>query len=442
MNQFSSIFGTDGIRALAGESFLSSTELPHLATAIGLWIKDSSIDHISIASDPRNSSAWIKSEIKTALLRLGITITDYGIIPTPALAVILNRTSRSYGIMITASHNSFEYNGIKIMSSSGKISDAQEQAITDFFYKNNTKAIQTIPTSFVQERSKNAFALYQRSIQTFFPQSFLKRYTIVLDCANGATSAFAHKLFNLFEPKKLYAIHNAPNGSNINYKSGALSTQTLQEKMRELNADVGCAFDGDGDRLIMVNKQGIIKNGDDILALLSQHTAYQNQSIIVGTIMSNLGLSSYLAHRNKRLLRTAVGDKYVYEALVANDQLIGGEPSGHIVLRDYLTMGDGIFTALRCLESIQQTGNDELATFDHSPQITINLPIHIKKDLSLPLFADYIEQCENKLSVNGRMIVRYSGTEPVLRIMVEHTDHAYAYAIANDLKQFFTTNLT
>ena len=229
-------------------------------------------------------------------------------------------------------------------------------------------------------------------------------------------------------------LNNKPDGININAKCGATDLSSLQKSVLENKADIGFAFDGDGDRLMLVSFSGETKNGDDILALLSQHTVYKDQNTLVGTVMSNQGLEVFLQNTGKKLLRTAVGDKYVLQALCENSFLLGGEQSGHIILKDLTATGDGILAALRICEVIQETNNWALNTFEKYPQILLNVTIAHKKDLNSSSIQAIIKAAEKNI-ISGRILFRYSGTENLLRVMVEEKDLQRAQTIAHNLAQ-------
>ena len=256
---------------------------------------------------------------------------------------------------------------------------------------------------------------------------------IVLDVAHGATYRVAEQIFNALGAQTII-INNTPNGTNINHHCGALSPALLQEAVVLSCADAGFAFDGDGDRVIAVNRHGVIKDGDDILALLLQHPAYVHLTTVVGTLMTNCGFETYLTTHNKNLVRTAVGDKFVIEKLEQLNTILGGEQSGHIILKDIINTGDGILVALRVLESLLHSGNWDMETFIKYPQVLINVPVQTKKDLNSSPLYDIISTAQAKLT-SGRLLVRFSGTESLLRVMVEAASLEGAHAIGLDVAQ-------
>ena len=268
-------------------------------------------------------------------------------------------------------------------------------------------------------------------LNKLFRPHFLKGKKIILDCAHAALYKLAPFIFKQFGAD-VVTINNRPNGYNINKKCGSLYPSRLQQAVIKHNADIGFAFDGDGDRVILVNRKATIKNGDDILAILSTHPLYINEKTIVGTVMSNQGLEQFLKKNKKDLVRTSVGDRCVSDYLTNCGGLLGGEQSGHIIMRDYMQMGDGIVTALRILEAIEKTKNWDLKTFDIYPQVLINIPVRIKKNLEEPIIAQLIADYKSQLD-SGRLIIRYSGTEKLLRIMVEDRTQEQANKISAHL---------
>ena len=430
-----SLFGTDGIRTHIGHEPLTLESLPRLGIAIAQWAHETHghIPTILLGHDTRQSCALIKAALQSGLLAYNAQVFDAQVIPTPGLYAIIQTTQQfDVGIIISASHNPWHDNGIKIVDSQrGKLSAHDEMRITTLFYEHaftpNYLALGQLH-SYTQ-----ATAQYTDYLTSFFAPHYLRGTTIALDCAQGATAALAPAIFAWFGANVI-TINNQPTGFNINEQCGALHLESLQKAVQENNADIGFAFDGDGDRVIAVTKQGDIKNGDDILALLINHPAYAAVQSVIGTVMANQGFESFLHSRTKQLVRTNVGDKFVSERMEQEHSIIGGEQSGHIILRDYLNTGDGIFTALRIIETVLLTNNWTMETFTKFPQVLINLKVGARKDLTLPACADIIKQ-HSALVPHGRVFVRYSGTEPVLRILVEDSDESVAHAIGKQLSE-------
>lgn len=435
------IFGTDGIRATMGNFPFTIDKLHHLGKAIARWSleKYGSKPKLLLAHDTRISSSLVKSTIASGLLLYPLQLHDGGVLPSPAvLKIIQNNPDFNFGMIISASHNPFQDNGIKIIDAQiGKISLDDELYITSLFYKELSHDYATFGNLQYWPIAKDE---YIQSLYTFFPSDFLKGKTIVLDCAHGAAFHIAPQVFEYFGAT-IIKLNCLPNGININKQCGALHTEEIQKMVVNSQADAGFAFDGDADRVIAINRYGQIKNGDDLLILLLDHPLYKNSHSIVGTIMTNQALELYLKEKNVNLIRTPVGDKYITDSLQEHSLLLGGEPSGHIIARDYLATGDGIFTALRALETIIITDNWDMITFSKFPQIIINVPIITKKDLTTSPFAEIIEESKKKL-LAGRLIVRYSGTESLLRIMIEDQDFEYAQSVGSHLAKSLQQKLS
>ncbi len=428
------MFGTDGIRNSVGNYPFSIEALPQLGHAIAVWAQQKYGDNpkILLCHDTRISCSFVKAALKSGLLLHPVTIYDANVLPTPTACQVTQQGGLFHcGIIISASHNPYQDNGIKIIDSTrGKLSDEDEKTISVLCITSTLKSVD-YSTLGTEQCWSQAEQQYTNTITCFFKPHFLQGKTVVLDCANGATFQLAQYIFEQFGATVI-VINNQPNGRNINDQCGALHLQGLQQAVHRYHADAGFAFDGDGDRCIAVNKHGNIKDGDDILALLLEHPHYQQTLAVVGTIMTNQGLEQHIKNKGKKLLRTAVGDKYVAERLEQEELVIGGEQSGHIIIRDYLNTGDGIFTALRVLESMIYNNNWNMHTFTKYPQVLINVPIGVKKDLTQEPLASYIATSREQLHA-GRLIVRYSGTEYVVRIMIEDDDYNHANTIGNQL---------
>jgi phosphoglucosamine mutase len=429
------IFGTDGIRATMGTYPFTPNGLQELGKAIAQWatIKYKKNPSILLGHDTRMSSDFVKSALKSGLLLYPVQIYDGHVLTSPAVSQLITfHDTFDCGIIISASHNPYQDNGIKVIDRhQGKLSLEDELAISNLLhYKTIGYNYDQLGTDLFWQQAEQ---LYSDHICRFFKTNFLHGRKIVLDCAHGAAYRLAPALFNQFGATTI-VLHNKPDGRNINTSCGALHPQSLQKAVIEHQADIGFAFDGDADRVIIVNKAGHIKDGDDILALLLKHPAYQSTSSIVGTIMTNQGFECYVQQHGKKLIRTAVGDKYIAARLFEDNLTLGGEPSGHIIARDYLNTGDGIFIALRVLESIILNDNWALETFHKFPQIIINVPVIQRKDLTIMPFEKHISQCRKEL-INGRLIIRYSGTEHLLRIMIEDYTYDHAHFLGDRLAQ-------
>jgi phosphoglucosamine mutase len=427
------LFGTDGVRNRVGKLPFTLHELPRLGAAISRWALQTHAHRprIMIAHDTRVSCSWVSSALESGLLQYPITLRDAHTLPTPAVCLLANiQDDIDCGIIISASHNPHHDNGIKIIRKNGKISADDELLITQFFYDTAPPAIDYDALG-SRLPYHTAAQTYIDHIVDLFPHNFLAGKKIVLDCAQGATYIVAQTIFERLGAT-IHLINNTPNGVNINDSCGALHPEHAAQAVIKHGAIAGFAFDGDGDRVVAIGANGSIHNGDTILALLLDHPRYKDTPQIVGTSMSNHGFAHFLTQRGKTLLRTNVGDKYVAHALEMHNLLLGGEQSGHIIARDYLNTGDGIFTALILLETLSLNGNWNMNTFSPYPQVLINVPVVQKKDLSHPPFSTIIHEYENQLHA-GRCVIRYSGTENLLRIMVEDDTLEHATFIGNAL---------
>lgn len=434
-------FGTDGIRARVGSEPLTAHTLMHIALQLGWWAThEKKAQKILIACDTRISRHLIKHTLIAGLVHYPLEIIDADILPTPALIYHVTHTQSVYdiGIMITASHNPFHDNGLKIVTKNGKLTHEEEVYLKTIF-NNSTKLPQQYENLGTVTHTTKHTKLYQQAIIAKFNPLFLHNKHIVIDCAHGAFSHIAPAVFQALGAT-VTLIHARPTGKNINHNSGSLHTESLQKIVLEKKADFGCAFDGDGDRLTLVSRYGVIKNGDDILALLLTHPRYSHETTIIGTIMSNQGLAQHCTLNNKKLLRSSVGDTNVYRSMQEHQTQLGGEPSGHCIITDFTHTSDALYTCLRVLEAALVTKNTALTTFNHYPQSIINIPVTHKKDVSKAPYASIIQEQEAQLP-QGRLLVRYSGTEPLLRIMVEDTTQEHAEKIAQTLAAQLSTSL-
>ena len=439
------IFGTDGIRGKATEFPFTQDGLNRIGNAIGMWATKKYKrfqPRLLIATDTRESGIRIKENLINCLLQFPLEIVDAFVLSTPAVCQFVCKSGNfDFGIVVSASHNPYYDNGIKLFDGTTcKLSLEDEKIILGFINAQESYVGSGEAQGKVSLWEK-AYKNYYDTIKSYFNHDFLRDITIVIDCAHGATSNLAQQIFEFFGARVI-ALADMPTGTNINDGCGTLHPEFLKEHVLANKADIGFAFDGDGDRIICVNRHGAVKDGDDILFLLTQHVNYHNSKEFVGTIMSNSGFEDYLIACGKKLVRTNVGDKYVVAALEERGLLLGGEVSGHIIARDYLATGDGIFVALRVLESIIQEQNWEVKTFERKPQVLLNVPIKKRDDLAKDPYRKIIQDYEQKLQ-KGRILVRFSGTEDILRVMVEdmalhntqHIAEELASALVNALQQ-------
>ncbi len=432
------LFGTDGIRTKVGSYPLSPDSLPAVGNAIARWAleKYGAQTAFLVASDTRASCDQIKSALFSAFAPYSVGIYDTGVLPTPAVFHRIAHDNRfTCGIIISASHNTAEDNGIKLVDSvTGKLTLEDELIISSFITAEDRSNGPHTPLPTLQSSYTlltDAQEVYSKAILDLFPSDLLKGKTVVIDCAHGATYRVAPYIFSALGAD-LIVLHDKPDGSNINRNCGATHLESLQQAVLAHKAFMGIAFDGDADRCMGVTRSGKALNGDDILALLLTHPTYSSAPALVSTVMANQGFEVYLSSLGKKLIRTSVGDKHVMEALIKHALPLGGEPSGHIIMAPLSNTGDGILVALKMLETILLTGNYDCTTFDTYPQVCINLNIKEKKDLTKAPFAGYIAASTARLTT-GRLLVRYSGTEPLVRIMVEDTDQALCSSVARAL---------
>lgn len=409
-----SYFGTDGIRGKAGVYPLDQAGAEAVGAAVGAFFVGSG-DHIIVGGDTRESSSMLIEAVAKGIRSAGIDAVNLGVIPTPGLAYVARNTTATAAIMISASHNPYYDNGIKIFSGEGdKLSDEQEAQITQIFTQKSD-----VTNSDAGELSSSADLadLYTDFLASEF-KADKANISVVIDCANGATSLLAEKVFKPL-CKELQIIHNNPDGRNINDHCGATDLASLQKIIVDESHDLGIAFDGDGDRLMLVDANGQIKNGDHILYILGTQKAY---STVVATTMSNLGLEQSLAKENIQLIRVNVGDRYVLEEMAKGGFKLGGEQSGHIIVKPAQTTGDGMLAAIKIMEIMATTGqpldklSEDLQIF---PQAIVNIELNDRTIIDRPEFIDFVAAKSDEIGPSGRIVIRASGTEPLLRIMIE-----------------------
>ncbi|HBL98566.1 TPA: phosphoglucosamine mutase [Candidatus Dependentiae bacterium] len=432
------LFGTDGIRGYAGRDFFSHGSLVRFGTALAAWIHERYPESPSlvILSDTRISCAWVKACLTSSLLSKGITVYDAGVLPTPAAqAVLAQRKDCAAALIISASHNPFTDNGLKLVTHEGKLSTEDERRLETLWLFSDALASEAHTGFAPLIAEPTAADMYVRSVLAQFPPGLLQGLKIVLDCAYGASYEVAPCIFSQLGAE-IHLLHDSPDGYNINRQCGSTMPLRLQEAVKALGADLGFAFDGDGDRVVASNRVGELKDGDDFLVLLSEHSAYAEQCAVVGTVLSNVGCERYFAQRGRSLRRAAVGDRNVARELQEQCLLLGAEPVGHVIVRDLLPSGDGVRSALRVAEGIIKSGNWDMVTCPKFPQVHRTLRNTERRDLSFEPFASLIRTAES-FTEGGRVLVRYSGTEPVLRIMVE----AASLSVAEKTAEFLEVHL-
>lgn len=440
-----SYFGTDGIRGKFGELPITPEFALKLGFAAGKVLKQNAQKNkpiVVLGKDTRLSGYILEAALQAGLNAAGVYVHLLGPLPTPAIAHLTRALHASLGIVISASHNPYFDNGIKFFSSEGKkIADSFQDAINeelkkDILIEDNANLGKSV-------RVKDANGRYIEFCKSTFPYHFdLNHLKIVVDCANGAAYSVGPAVFRELGAKVI-AIHNEPDGLNINEGCGSTHPEKLQAAVLEHQADLGIAFDGDADRVVMVDKHGNLIDGDHILYILATQSSNKPAGI-VGTVMSNMALELALQKAEVPFARAKVGDRYVFQALADHAWVIGGEPSGHILTLDKSTTGDAIIAALQVLTVMveQKKALHELvAGFDLLPNILVNVRLAEMFDpYSVPALVTAFDQAEAQLKGRGRLLIRKSGTEPVIRVMVEGEDLAEVTALANQLADAVRAN--
>ena len=446
------LFGTDGIRGVAGQYPLDEPTVFAIGQALGTRLRSASqYQRVVIGQDTRESSHWIANTVAAGLLSAGIEVKSAGVITTPGVAFLARNDRFGAGIVVSASHNPWMDNGIKVFSADGfKLPDEVEHQIeAEIFQLLGNKAG---PRAAAEFRSlPGSTELHQDYVGWLAQQvagTSLRDMRVLVDCANGAASAVAPDVFSACGVQAKF-LHYSPDGRNINRDCGALHPETvaLAVAAESGHYDLGITFDGDADRALFSDAAGRVVNGDAVLLLAGrdmQARGVLNGSLVVATTMSNMGLETALRRSGIQMLRAPVGDKYVLEEMLKHGSTLGGEQSGHIIFRDGdATTGDGLLTALRVLQVMARSGKplaDLVADLKVFPQVIKNVRVREKKPLmAVPEVASAIKNAEQELDGNGRVVVRYSGTEALARVMVEAEDEVrmqrLADAIAGAIQQ-------
>ncbi|MEY3347258.1 MAG: hypothetical protein RIR40_983 [Actinomycetota bacterium] len=438
-----SLFGTDGVRGVAGVDLTEklahdlAVAAAHVLTDIGEFAghKPKAI----IGQDSRESGSYLEKAIATGLANSGIDVYQVGVLPTPAVSYLVTEMGADLGVMISASHNPASDNGIKFFARDGrKLADsveAQIEAQLAIAWQPNTEPGQIINDASAREKYISHLL---KTISSNF--SGLK---IVVDCANGAASFVAPEVLRR-AGAEVISIFDQPNGKNINENCGSTHLENLIAKVKSEGADIGIAHDGDADRVLAIDHQGNVIDGDYVLGILADHTALPTKQI-VGTVMTNLGLIRALEKKGIGFVATAVGDRYVLEEMLANGHTLGGEQSGHIIMRKFAITGDGILTALHLISEMVQRKKSlaELASFMvRYPQVLINVKGVAKDKLAgNQVVQNEISRIESELGNSGRVLLRASGTEPVIRVMIEAESNEKAEQFAQSLAHLVKSEL-
>jgi len=452
------LFGTDGVRGKAGEYPLEPVTVRRLGAALVRALRPPAAPlrpgasasrpapRFLVGRDTRESGEWIERELAHGVQSQGATLVSGGIVPTPAVAFLTPRMGYTAGIVISASHNPFEDNGIKVFSGAGeKFTEALERQVEEIVADTSWDVPSgvTAPVERLDYRSE-----YLAHLTRILPtDGRLRGLRLVVDCANGATTTVAPQLFESLGAS-VRCIGCAPDGRNINLRCGSTSPELLAATVVEGGYRLGIAYDGDGDRAIFVDAAGKVIDGDAVMLICAKRMKTEGRlkgNAVVATVMSNIGLELALKELGVDLVRCPVGDKYVMEELVRRGLSLGGEQSGHVIFPEYLFTGDGLATSLNVLGTMLSTGREladlasDLTTF---PQVLLNVRVAQRVDLNtVPAVAAVLADVKSRLEGHGRLLVRYSGTEPLLRIMLEGRDEGEIRSWATEIAEVVTAHL-
>ena len=430
------IFGTDGIRSLSNDEIFNNLSLNTLSKAI---LKNNKNLKIVIGRDTRESSKEIESNFINALKNNGAKIFKVGLLSTPAISYLIKKLNCNLGIVVSASHNPYQFNGIKFFNKNGeKLSVSDESKIEKYFFK-LTKKKNNYRNNGKIQIINNPFSIYKKKFRKILiKNNFSSKLKIVIDCANGSSYKVVKYIFSKININLIY-IKDKPNGRNINYKCGSLYPQSLIKEVKKKSADLGISFDGDGDRLICCDEKGKIIDGDKILACLAQYIFNKSRSGVnsmVGTLMSNRGLEKFVNNIGLKFYRSNVGDKFVYELMKKKDCFLGGEQSGHIILKKFGPSGDGILIALYLIKIISEYNKKTSEIFDLYNsyfQIQKNIKLKDSKYQKNKKINNLLRFYNNKIIDNVRVLIRLSGTEPVIRLLVEGKKYSKIRLLAKKL---------
>ena len=434
-------FGTDGIRGQSNQFPMTPDLAMRVGIAVGTIFRRGHHRHrVVIGKDTRLSGYMLENALVAGFTAAGLDVFLLGPIPTPAVAMLTRSLRADIGVMISASHNPFADNGIKLFGPDGyKLSDEIEQQIEDLLEQDIYAQLAPAHEIGRAKRVEGDIYRYIEFVKRTLPRDVtLHGLRVAIDCANGA--AYKVAPLALWElGAEVVTIGNEPNGTNINLDCGSTHPAALQKKVHEVRADIGIALDGDADRVIIVDETGAIVDGDQLMAAIAETWA-QDQTLkgdgIVATVMSNLGLERFLSDKGLSLARTKVGDRYVVEHMRSHNFNVGGEQSGHIVLSDFGTTGDGLVAALQILACVKRSGktvSEICHRFEPVPQLLRNVRFSGGKPLENPTVKQAIADAESELSKNGRLVIRPSGTEPLIRVMAEGDDREQVERIVNEL---------
>lgn len=449
-------FGTDGIRRIANTEL--TPELVYKVAKAGAYVLSKHTDHtplILIGRDTRISGTLIESAMVSGFLSYGANVKLLGVMPTPAVAYLTKKLKADASVVISASHNTFEFNGVKFFSNKGtKIPDSLEEEIEEIMDSGKldelTAVNDKIGVSEYALELENEYVYFFRKIFDDIIEQYNKKDFIVgIDTANGATYKVAEKVFTALGINHII-INNTPNGININDNCGSTHLDNLKQFVKENHLSLGIAYDGDGDRCLAVDENGEEIDGDKLLAIISSNLRKHqklNKDTIVATVMSNLGLNKYARDNGLELLQTKVGDRYVLEEMLKNGFNLGGEQSGHVILLDYNPTGDGILTSLMLIKTILEENKKASELGDlvkKYPQILVNAKVNSEKKYDYEKdeeIKNAIDKLEKEFAGNGRVLIRPSGTEPLVRVMIEGENQDYISQKANEIAKLIEKKL-
>lgn len=449
-------FGTDGIRRIANTEL--TPELVYKVAKAGAYVLSKHANHaptILIGMDTRISGTLIESAMTAGFLSYGANVKLLGVIPTPGVAYLTKKLKADASVVISASHNTYDFNGVKFFSNKGmKIPDELEEEIEEIMDSDKLSELTAVKDKIgVSEVRTDLLDEYLYFFRKNFEEDFenvdKSNFVVAIDTANGATSLIAEKVFTALGIKH-YILNNTPNGTNINEHCGSTHLDVIKKYVVENHCNLGIAYDGDGDRCLAVDENGNEIDGDKILAIMSKYMMEKetlNKNTVVATVMSNLGLKKYSEENGVNLIRTKVGDRYVLEEMLKNGYNLGGEQSGHVIFLDYNPTGDGILTSLMLIKVMlekQMKASELCEIINIYPQVLINAKVSNDKKYDYDKDAEIKEKIEvlnKEFAGNGRVLIRPSGTEPLVRVMIEGEDKNYITKKAQELADFIENKL-
>ena len=450
-------FGTDGIRRIANTEL--TPELVYKVAKAGAYVLSKHLDGksptILIGRDTRISGTLIEAAMTAGFLSYGANVKLIGVIPTPGVAYLTKKLKADASVVISASHNAYDFNGIKYFSNLGmKIPDEIEAEIEEILDSGEIEKLTAkgskIGVSEIREDLLDEYLyFFRKNFEDYFEENGVEDFTVAIDTANGATSVIADKVFTALGIKH-YILNNTPNGTNINENCGSTHMEMLQNFVVTNKCDIGIAYDGDGDRCLAVNDKGEIIDGDIILSLIGSAMKKKGElknNAIVATVMSNLGMKKFCENNDIDFVETKVGDRYVLENMLKNGYNLGGEQSGHVIFLDYNPTGDGILTSLMLIKTIFDSGKklSELQkVINIYPQVLINAKVDSNKKYDFdknPEIVDAIEKLNEEFDGNGRVLIRPSGTEPLVRVMIEGENQEYITKKAREVADLIEEKL-